>query len=194
MSVASGRGLLAAAGPEHLVIASTTSVRRAFGSDEHGKNKSFTPQLIINVPRVSQVAFSADENFLVISAESGGGLAIYDANAIMQGNQQPAAQIGTNGIAVRHLVPNPATDFAYFFSIITSSGQLLLANLNEKQLVQGPQGPTLKDGVSCVSWSKKGRQLVAGMGNGTAVQMTPDGTVKAEIPRPPNLEGDQHGE
>ncbi|KAL9096465.1 MAG: hypothetical protein Q9165_001462 [Trypethelium subeluteriae] len=192
LSIAPGKGLLAAAGPEQLVIASTASVRQAFSSEEDGKNKSFTPQLSIAVPRVSQVAFSADENFLVISAETGGGFAIYNVSEIMQGNKQPASQIGTNGISVRALVPNPATDFAYFFSIITTKGQLMLANLNEKQLINGPQGPVIKDGASCVSWSKKGRQLVVGLGNGAAVQMTPDGLVKAEIPRPSNMEGDKH--
>ncbi|KAF2237406.1 hypothetical protein EV356DRAFT_496191 [Viridothelium virens] len=192
LSIASGKGLLAAAGPEQLVIASTVSVRQAFNSEEGGKNKSFTPQLSIDVPRLSQVAFSADENFLVISAESGGGFAIYNVSEIMQGNKQPSSQIGTNGISVRALVPNPAADFAYFFSIITTKGQLMLANLNDKQLINGPQGPVIKDGASCVSWSRKGKQLVVGLGNGTAVQMTPDGVVKAEIPRPTNLEGDKH--
>ena len=175
------------------MVASTASVRQAFDSQEDGKIKSFTPQLSIPVPRVSQVAFSSDESFLVICAESGGGLAIYELGAIMQGSRQPSSQIGTNGIAVRALVPNPAADFAYFFSIVTSVGTLMLAHLTEKRLISGPQGPAIREGVSCVSWSKKGKQLVAGLGDGTAVQMTHDGTVKAEIPRPPNLEGDQHG-
>ncbi|KAI9685237.1 MAG: hypothetical protein M1822_004610 [Bathelium mastoideum] len=192
LSIASGKGLLAAAGPEKLIVASTASVRQAFESQEDGKNKSFTPQLVVDTPRVSQVAFSSDENFLVITAENGGGLAIYDVAAIMQGNTQPNAQIATNGVAVRALIPNPATDFAQFFAVVTSNGQLMLANLGEKQLVSGQQGPVIKEGVSCVSWSKKGKQLVAGLGNGTAVQMTHDGVIKAEIPRPPNLDGDQH--
>ena len=171
-----------------MVIASTASVRQAFSNEEDGKVKTFTPQLAIDAPRISQVAFSSDENFLVITAQNGGGLAIYEVGAIMQGNTQPAAQIATNGIAVRALVPNPATDFAYFFAVVTSNGQFMLANLNERQLV------SIKEGVSCVSWSKKGKQLVAGMGNGTAVQLTHDGAVKAEIPQPPNMEGNQHGE
>ncbi|KAI9699834.1 MAG: hypothetical protein M1820_007007 [Bogoriella megaspora] len=192
ISIASGKGLLAAAGPEQLVIASTSSVRDAFRNQDGGKIKQFTPQLSIPMPRISQVAFSSDENFLVISAQNGGGLAVYDVKTMETGNTQPAFQIGTNGIAVRALIPNPTTDFAKFFSVVTAQGQLMLADMSTRQFVNGPGGPVFKEGVSCVSWSKKGKQLVAGMGDGTAIQMTPDGTTKAEIPRPPDLSGDQH--
>ena len=155
--------------------------------------KAFTPQATISVPRVSQVAFSADENYLVICAESGGGLAVYDVQAMLQGNKDSAFQLATNGVAVRALAPNPAQESAHFFSIVLVNGQLLLANLKDRQLVNGPNGPILKEGVSCVSWSARGKQLVAGLGNGTAFQMTPEGVGKAEIPRPPQLQGDQHG-
>jgi hypothetical protein len=31
----------------------------------------------------------------------------------------------------------------------------------------GPGGPVLKDGVSCASWSNKGKQLIAGLADGT---------------------------
>ena len=34
---------------------------------------------------------------------------------------------------------------------------------------------------------------MAGLGDGTCYQMTPEGEGKADIPRPPAVEGDQHG-
>jgi len=143
--------------------------------------------------RVSQVAFSADEKYLAISAEVGGGLAVYDVQAIMQGNTQSAFELSTNGTSLRALIPNPTAEKAELFAVVTTNGQLMIANMKTRQLLNGPNGQVMKDGVSCVSWSTKGKQLVAGLGNGGGFQMTPEGEGKAEIPRPPAIEGDQHG-
>lgn len=141
--------------------------------------------------RISQVAFSSDESVLVLSAEQGGGLAIYSVDELAQGNKQSTFELATNGISVRALVPNPAVEHAEQFAVVTVEGQLLIANMKERGFVGN--GQVLKEGVSSVSWSNKGKQLVAGLGNGAATQITPDGQIKAEIPSPPNLEGDQHG-
>lgn len=78
-------------------------------------------------------------------------------------------------------------------AIVTDKGNLLMANLAERKLVSGPNGPVLRSQVSCAAWSTKGKQLVAGMADGTIYQMTPEGVEKAHIPKPPNL-GDYHGE
>lgn len=195
LSVASKKGLLAAAGPESVIVAETELVRQGFstGSTASGNTRSFTPQLTLNVGmRVSQVAFSADESFLVLSAESGGGLAVYDVQSLMQGITESAFQMTTDGTALRALLPNPTPERAELFAAVSTNGQLLMANLKTREFVRGPQGPVLKDGVSCVSWSARGRQLIAGLGNGTCYQMTPEGEGKAELPQAPGLNGDQH--
>ena len=139
------------------------------------------------------MAFSADENFLVFSAEDGGGLAVYDVSSIMQGNTQTAFQLSTNGIALRALIPNPTPERAELFAAVTITGDLLIANLKTRQFLIGTNGQVMKKGVSCLSWSTRGKQLVAGLGDGTGFQMNPEGEGKAEIPRPPGLNGDQHG-
>lgn len=143
--------------------------------------------------RVSHVAFSADENYLVISAENGGGLAVYNVQTLIGGGTQSAFEMSTDGSSLRAIVPNPTPEKSDLFAIVTANGELKLVNLANRQFINGPQGSTLKDGVSCVSWSTRGKQLVAGLGNGFCVQMTPEGEIKAEIPRPGTLEGDQHG-
>jgi nucleoporin NUP159 len=145
--------------------------------------------------RISQVAFSADENALVISSENGGGLAVYDVSGFDQRNTKPAFEISTNGTALRELVPNPVKERAELFAMVTVEGQLLLANLGSKRLLNGPNGPVLKQQVSCVSWSSKGKQLVVGLGDGKAHQMTPGGEGQGDIPVPPDMAtGDQrHG-
>lgn len=155
--------------------------------------KSFTPQLSIEVPRLSQVAFSSDENYLIICADEGGGLAVYDVSDLKQGNNRQAFQLATNGAGVRALVPNPAQENGHVLAVVLDNGQLLLANLKERQFATGANGMVLRGGVSCVSWSAKGKQLIAGLEDGTAVQMSPDGDMKAEIPRPPQLDGNHHG-
>lgn len=196
LSVASRKGLLAAAGPESVVVAGTESVRQAFSAPGNADQniKLFTPQLTVNIgTRISQVAFSADEEYLVISAENGGGLAVYEVQGLMQGQTTPAFELATNGASLRSLIPNPTPEKAELFAVITNNGDLMVANLKAQRFLNGSQGQILKSGVSCVSWSAKGKALVAGLGNGTCYQMKLEGEGMAEIPKPPDLEGDHHG-
>ena len=196
LSVASKKGLLAAAGPDSVVIAGTESVRQAFSAAGKidGNIKPFTTQLTLEIgTRVSQVAFSADEEFLVISAENGGGLQVYEVAGLMQGQNSPAFELATNGVSLRSLVPNPTPETAELLALITTSGELMMANLKTRSLLNGAQGLILKNGVSCVSWSTKGKALVAGLANGTCYQMKPDGGAMAEIPKPPDMESEYHG-
>jgi len=193
LSVASSRGLLAAAGPDALVIATTESVRQAAsdGSKDKAK-KQFTPQATIPVPRVSQVVFSSDESCLVISAEEGGGLAVYDTNGLLNGNKESAFQIATNGVAVRQILANPSKDNSHQFGLVLANGQLLLADLKQRQLVNGASGsPVFKENVSCACWSRLGKQIVAGLADGTAAQIDLQGNTKAVIPKPPQLMADR---
>lgn len=194
--MASRKGLVAAAGPDALVLATTESVRKAFEGPNTGDGnfKPFQPQLTLPMPmRLSQVAFSADESYLVLAAEVGGGLAVYDVQALLQGSTQSAFELSTNGQAVRALVPNPTAEKGELFAVITADGNLMMANLKDRAFVTGSTGQVLKDGVSCLSWSTKGKQLVAGLGNGTAYQMTPDGVGKGDIPKPPGVDDNHHG-
>ena len=114
LSVASQKGLLAAAGPESVAIASTDLVRKAYNEPSgDGDIKPFTPQLSLNLGmRVSHVAFSADENYLVLSAQNGGGLAVYDVANLMNGATQSSFEMSTNGMTLRHMIPNPAPEKA----------------------------------------------------------------------------------
>lgn len=196
LSIASKKGLLAAGGPESVVIASTELIRQAYLSEDKrdGNTRSFNPQITINVgTRISQVAFTADEKYLVISAEIGGGLAVYEMDALSQGNTKSTFEIATDGQALRALLPTPAEAAAELVAVLNTNGSLLMANLSARQMAAGIQGPVLNDGVSSLSWSNKGKQLVIGLVDGTCSQMTPVGEVKAQIPRPPMLEGGRHG-
>ncbi|KAF2144631.1 uncharacterized protein K452DRAFT_144834 [Aplosporella prunicola CBS 121167] len=194
LAVASQKGLLAAAGPESLVVASTDAVRAALHSKDQAQDGiiNFEPQLTIPGPRLSQVAFTSDDQHLVLSAESGGGLAIHDVAALLNGKTESTFQLATEGMAVRSLNPNPAPEHAEFIAVVLTGGQLMLANLKERSFVKPNNNAVLKSGVSCVSWSNKGKQMIAGLGDGTAFQLKPDGSAQAVVPRPPQLEGDQH--
>ncbi|EFX05490.1 nuclear pore complex subunit [Grosmannia clavigera kw1407] len=194
ISVASHKGLVAAAGPDAVRIATTDSVRKALSAegsgDSDGDIRPFTPQVTIPMQlRVSQLAFTADESFLVLSAETGGGLAVYDVQALAQGSTtQSAFELSTSGETVRSLVPNPMADRAELCALVTVKGNLLMADLKQRSLRSGLAGqPVLRSQVSCVAWSSKGKQLVAGCADGSVYQMTPDGQEKAHIPKPPKL-------
>lgn len=132
-----------------------------------------------------------------MATESGGQLLIYDSSALLQPNVQPSISIPTNGASLRALAGNPAPEseaLSSFVAMVTSDGDLLLANLKAGSMVSGASGSVLKNGVSCVAWSAKGKQLVAGLADGTCYQLDPQGVKKADIPRPPELEGNKHGE
>ena len=195
ISIASRKGLVAAAGPDAIHLASTESVRKALGGEKSGDSdaRPFQPQVKVPLPiRISQLAFTADEQLLLLSAETGGGLAVYDVQSLSQGSTQAAFELSTNGETLRALLPNPAAEKAELCAVVTSNGNLMMANLTDKSLVQGPRGASLKSGVSCATWSSKGKQLVAGLADGTIQQMTPEGKETGQIPKPPGL-GDYHG-
>ncbi|KAI1133870.1 hypothetical protein F5Y05DRAFT_400677, partial [Hypoxylon sp. FL0543] len=190
LSIASRKGLVAAAGPDALVLASTEAVRKAFDGPKDGDSdiRAFQPQLKLPLPiRICQLAFTADETYLILSAEQGGGLAVYEVQALQQGSTQSAFELPTNGESLRALVPNPRPEKGELCAVVTNEGKLLMANMKERNFIPGPNGQVLRDQVSCVAWSNKGKQLVAGLGDGTMLQMTPEGAIKAEVPRPPGL-------
>jgi nucleoporin NUP159 len=177
---------VAAAGPDYITIATTEKVRKAFDSPKDGDSevRSFEPELKLQMPmRVSHLAFTADENYLILSAESGGGLAVYEVQSLLSGNTNSAFELPTNGESLRSLIPNPTAEKAELCAAVTTNGNLCMANLKERAL----SNPLLSQ-VSCAGWSAKGKQLCAGLSDGTIRQLTPEGETKAEIPKPSNAD------
>ncbi|KAJ5196044.1 hypothetical protein N7449_006523 [Penicillium cf. viridicatum] len=195
LAVAHTKGLIVGAGPDALVISTADVVRKSIeapAGEDMEKTKPFQP--IATIPlasRPTHVAFTPGDDGLILATENGPTISVFDTNTLTQGNAQPAISIPTNGVSLRALTPNPDPS-STLVALVTVNGELLIADLKAGSLVPGPNGPVLKDGVSCASWSNKGKQLVAGLADGTGYQMTPDGTKKAEVPRPSDLEGDCH--
>ncbi|CAI7618928.1 unnamed protein product [Penicillium discolor] len=195
LTVAHTKGLIVGAGPDALVISTADVVRKSIeapAGEDMEKTKPFQPIATIPLPsRPTHVAFTPGDDGLILATENGPTISVFDTNTLTQGNAQPAISIPTNGVSLRALTPNPDPS-STLVALVTVNGELLIADLKAGSLVPGPNGPVLKDGVSCASWSNKGKQLVAGLADGTGYQMAPDGTMKAEIPRPSDLEGDCH--
>lgn len=184
-------------GPEGLVLATTKSIREAISTKaESGpKTKPFQPQAHISLPsRPTHVAFCAAESALAVAMESHNKLVVYNATSLGNGNPQPQISINTNG-PLRFLAANPSSESSLYsyIALITVNGDLLVADLKAGSLLDGKSGPVFRSGVASVAWSNKGKQMVAGLVNGGCVQLDPQGVVKAEIPRPPELEGNKHG-
>ncbi|KAJ5383841.1 hypothetical protein N7517_001752 [Penicillium concentricum] len=195
LAVAHTTGLVVGAGPDALVISTSEAVRKSIeapAGEDMEKTKPFQAIATIPLPsRPTHVAFTPGDDGLILATENGAAISVFDTTTLVQGNAQPAISIPTNGVSLRALAPNPDSS-STLVALVTVNGELLIADLKAGSLVPGPNGPVLKDGVSCASWSNKGKQLVAGLADGTGYQMTPDGTKKAEIPRPSDLEGDCH--
>ncbi|OGM50398.1 nuclear pore complex subunit Nup159 [Aspergillus bombycis] len=199
LAIAPTKGVIVGAGPDSLAIASSDAVRKAISAptEDKAKTKPFQPQATIPLPaRPTHIAFTSGDDALVLATENGSQLLVYETTSLSTGNAQPALSIPTNGATFRSLAPNPAppSDEAHssLVALVTTNGELLVANLKAGNLVSGPNGNVLKTGVSSVCWSNKGKQLVAGLADGTGYQMTPDGTQKDLIPRPSDLEGNCH--
>ncbi|KAL4895093.1 hypothetical protein BDV59DRAFT_174430 [Aspergillus ambiguus] len=199
LAVAPTKGVIVGAAPDSLIIASSDAIRKAFTvptGEEKVKTKPFQPQATISLPaRPTHVGFVSGESALVVATENGANLAVYETASLTTGNSPPALTIPTNNATFRTLAPNPAqSDDAHssLVALVTNNGELLIADLKAGNLLSGPNGQILKTGVSSVCWSNKGKQLVAGLVDGTGYQMTPDGTQKDVIPRPSDLEGDCH--
>lgn len=144
----------------------------------------FTPNITIPVPTLRHVVFSTDGDFLVISAEELGGLAVFSSVSIVQEKKtDPEVQIDTGKIAIRALEPNPAPENAHFFAAVLESGRLVIVDVTKGTMV------TIRDeGVSSVAWSTRGKAVIAGLQDGSvAIHMTA-GDLKAVIPRPPNVD------
>lgn len=196
MSIASHKQLIAAAGPDVVILASTEAVRKAFEQPKSAGSdiRPFQPQSRLPMPmRISQLAFTADENHLILSAENGGGLAVYETQSLLGGSTQSAFELPTSGQALRTLLPNPTSEKAELVAVVTTNGDLLIANLKERNFISGENGQVLKAGVSCVAWSVRGKQLVAGLADGTVHQLTPEGVGKGVIPLPPTVSNGVHG-
>jgi nucleoporin NUP159 len=183
------RGILAAAGASAVYISKTANIRSAFrDAKTKGEVVRFEPEISLPCPRLSHVAFTIDGSCLVLAAESGGGLAVYSVDSVLNKGTQPAFELPTEGVAIRALAPNPSKEAAHIIATILQNGHLMIADLKERTFVRSRNGSaSLRDGVTCVSWSVRGKQLVAGLQDGTAVQLDPVGEVKGVIPRPPDL-------
>ncbi|KAJ6160957.1 hypothetical protein N7470_004353 [Penicillium chermesinum] len=172
LAVAQTQGLVVGAGPDSLVVAPADSVRKAIeapAGDDQSKTKAFQPQATIAIPaRPTHIAFTADDSALILATENGSQISVFQTTSLSQNNAQPA------------------------FCLVTVNGELLVADLKAGNLLSGANGPVLRNGVSSVAWSNKGKQLLAGLADGSGDQMTPDGTRKDQIPRPSDLEGEYH--
>ncbi|KAF9888209.1 hypothetical protein FE257_009204 [Aspergillus nanangensis] len=199
LAVAPTKGVLVGAGPDSLIITSSDAVRKAIVAptgEEKLTTKPFEPQARIPLlARPTHVAFVSGESALVVATENGPQLSVYETASLTTANAQPALSIQTNNATFRVLAPNPAPSeetHSSLVALVTNNGELLIADLKAGNLLSGPNGQILKTGVSSVCWSNKGKQIVAGLADGTGFQMTPDGAQKGIIPRPSDLEGDCH--
>lgn len=189
-----------AAGPNQLVVTSTASIRSGYQRDvdkslEEDDNVNvvnvvtdFSPDFTIPAPQLRHVAFSSDGDFLVVSAEEGGGLATYGVGDLLARTNAPK-QLATDQIPVRALAPNPNPEYGHYFAAVLDSGGLIIVDV-VKQAIQ----PLHSDNVTCVAWSAKGRGLAAGMKDGSVLLYKTTGDLLAAVPVPPEMEPDYTSE
>ncbi|RMZ70146.1 nuclear pore complex subunit [Pyrenophora seminiperda CCB06] len=200
LSVASKPGLLAAAGPNILVIASTDAVRTAFQNkttadeietaddprlDERDIDvvADFTPDVTISTPNLRHVAFSANGDFLAVAAEERPTLHIYDVAAVVGAGKKDASMDLETDSTVRALLPNPVSETEQYFATVTDSGKLITFDVTTGNRM------TLREfGVTCAAWSARGKALVSGSSDGSCDIHMAGGDLKGTIPRAPDVD------
>ncbi|XP_010876287.4 nuclear pore complex protein Nup214 isoform X2 [Esox lucius] len=138
---------------------------------------------------VYHLGLSSDELTLSVSSmseESGLLLAFYDVRTFinkMQPQKFPFATLRPGaglGIIVQDLKWNPA--LASILAVCLSDGSMMVLDVMENVTVQARLPAT--EGITCVCWSPKGKQVAAGKMNATVSQYTPGLQEKKVIPCP----------
>lgn len=193
LSVAQRNGLIAAAGPQGFVLCTASSIRDALNAEADSIIKPYKPQLEVPVrQQISHIAFTADESILLVVTQTEDGIAVYKTADLLANSPGAIYSVPLPNHRFRHFAVNPAKDFNNLAAAVTWTGELLVIDFSrgDGEKISG----VLLDNCTAVAWSRKGKQLVAGRMDGTMVQMTPQGEVKAHIPRPNDLEMNRHGE
>lgn len=170
------------------ILGTTESLRKTFTAAPAGAahvNYNATVSIPLPTP-VSHIAFNSSEKYLILGASSG-GVAVYSTDGLLSGTKTSLFEVGTNGLALRELKPNPNPESSEFAAVMTQNGELRMLNLEMKGFVPGSQGEVLKTGISTIAWSQRGKQLICGLMDGACSQITPDGLERASIPKPPGL-------
>ena len=142
---------------------------------------------------ISHIVFNSSEEYLILGASSG-GLAVYSTQSLGSPNNQakPLFEVGTHGLALREIKPNPSDTATQLIAVVTQNGDLRIMGLAQQTFVQGKSGEVLKPGISTVAWSQRGKQIICGLTDGSCSQLAPDGDERATIPRPPGV-ADHYG-
>ncbi|KAK6536844.1 hypothetical protein TWF281_001054 [Arthrobotrys megalospora] len=191
LSISQKRQLFAAGGPQGVVVARTSTLRAAFKNTSAANNNilPFQPECIIPMSvRLSHIAFTSDGTYLLLGAQLG-GIAVYLVDEILsKGNDvQPRSQINTGPLL--EMKPIPTIIEAEKVCIVVGSGWSQGGNVGIVDVKTNQVQENLKSGVTTVSWSPKGKQIICGGSGGGLAWIRPDGKeadVVAGVPNYPN--------
>ncbi|KAF1956634.1 hypothetical protein CC80DRAFT_61959 [Byssothecium circinans] len=188
LSVASRRGLVAAASPDTLVITSTESVRNALKAEINAAPdviSDFKPDVSIPVARLRHVAFSTDEDLLFINQEGGGRFSVYQVDHLLNGDSKPALDFTLHDQGVRAMLPCTDPSTAHYTAVVGDMGRLDIVDMTT-----GVPSTVDTNGkiATCASWSTRGKAYVVGFKDGTAAAYQVTQNLLGTIPRPPNVE------
>ena len=153
-----------------LCMDETQRLRTALVDAKSAKQDApFSPATVIQVEAaISHIAFASDGSKLYVVAAQGGML-VYNITSPASPRQEIAIPELTD------LLPNPTSEI---LALLGSDGELrMMINAEVKSIVSG---------ITAISWSKKGKQIIAGTESGKLLQYTPQGDLKDTLVGPPD--------
>ncbi|EEB05989.1 nucleoporin Nup146 [Schizosaccharomyces japonicus yFS275] len=175
--------LFVAGGPSGLVLGPCVSLQSFLSNAERNSEKievnDISDVVKVDIPNASltHVGYSASGDYVVV-ADKNSGVSVYSTSALMSKNVSPLWQ--DSSLNVSHLLPNP--DFNEFTGIVTNDRSFYVLNANGWQLSE-----PIATNVSAACWSRRGKQIVLGLMDGSLHQYTPLGSKKAEFMKPDSL-------
>ncbi|KAJ1943833.1 hypothetical protein FBU59_002784, partial [Linderina macrospora] len=132
----------------------------------------------ISVGKVTHIGLSADELSVIVALATGSILVFSTTELLQMSNAKPVKTIPVNE-EIRDIRPNPL-EMPMLVAVLTLSGTVLMIDIAQgttKKIIGSNDAK-----VTCICWSRKGKQIVCGDVKGMLTQRTPtDGVAKRVI-------------
>ncbi|OZJ06763.1 hypothetical protein BZG36_00416 [Bifiguratus adelaidae] len=178
-------GYFVAGTPSGFTVGKVGDLRSEFANTESQSTVELEKKrdVAIDIGVVSHIKLTADEQKLLVATTTG-DILIYDAIGLFQGHEDSKVPERSIKLGIEEapleLLPNPS-EHPTLCAVLLQNGHTIISD--------GDNPTVLKDAdVTAISWSPKGKQLACGFKDGSIKQYGVDGSQKAVMDPPHQLD------